>query len=835
MSNIPLILRKFFRRSYPHSHLMIPHSIIQLVSRGLIVAVGIVWAASGNAAKNDDKSYGSDAIISEKDAVDLVEDSSVREAISRRPDLSFANVTIDGEDSRQSLDSISADSVTSVEVMKAVTPDQDADSRGGSISLKTRPAYQQKSVSTKVGLEAKYDSLDGHLGKGLEFSVGGAINKDRTLGGRLSLSIDKDFDDAQYIVKDWYRRTIDGESRHAIKEMRMYDLNEWIDRRQGSAALDLKVSDSLRLYWRGSYRETEIREDRPHFKYRFNKGTFVSVDESGAESIGAEIERGYHAYAYDFSLLETSVGGEWLHDDWEADFKYTIQDENLEPLYHSNFDFVMSDVDLRYDLTNARLPEVTITNGMDFNDLEAYEFEDVSVRDRSSSESDQIAALNLKRKRLFGNERINIRFGAKSRDRDNAIDYESTYYDAYLGPGAFSVADVVSADEGIDYLHGRYRLDHLIDGAKVNAFLTENLDSFSYDERRSRERSDPSTYQVDERVDGLYGMIDFEVGKWRGIVGARQENTSITFESNEVLLGPDTNDKDGDGDFDETVYLETRPTEGDTSYDHFFPNSHFRYKWNDRITLIASYTNTIKRPPYGEVVPYRHVRLEDREVEEGNPGLSPTLYENLDLSMDLKMGDSGLFSVELFDRTIEDALFSRQSFVEGGIYDGFERQRIENGPSGFARGVSFTWNQPFAMPLAPEGFSFNANFEASETEIEYPFRPGERLPLTRSPESELQLALKYERAKLFAQLKWDRESESIYRIGNRPSEDRYVGPNGDFDLSVSYKVQPKTRLYFEWRNLTNEPVYDYYIGDPSRPNYYRIRPWTLNTGVKIEL
>ncbi len=815
---------------------MFPILVFRLPVRWISIAGLIAGFGAGVWGSDDDISYGSDAIISEKDSVALVEDSSVREAISRRPDLSFANVTIDGEDSRQSLDSISADSVTSVEVMKAVTPDQDADSRGGSISLKTRPAYEQKTVSTKVGLEAKYDSMDGHWGKEGEISIGGPINKDRTLGGRLSLRIDKDHDDVQYMLKDWYRRTVDGESRYAIKEMRMYDLNEWIDRKSASATLDLKASETLRLYWRGTYRDLTVRENRPHFKYRFNKGTFVSLDDEGALTEGAEIERGYHAYASDISLLETSVGGDWERDDWEADFKYTFQDESLTPLYHSNFDFVLSGADLSYDLTDdARFPKVEIVNGLDFGDLEKYEFEDVSVRNRSNSESDAIVAANLKRKRLFGNERLSIRMGAKSRQRDSAIDYESAYYDSYSGLGSFSVADVVSADAGVSFLDGRYRLDRVIDGKKVNDFLSDNLDSFRYDERRSRERSDPSTYEVDERVDGLYAMIDFEVGKWRGIVGARQERTAISFRSNEVLLGPDIEDKDGDGDLDETVYLETRPTEGDTQYDHFFPNSHFRYKWNDRVTLIASYTNTIKRPPYGEVVPYRHVRLEDREVEEGNPGLSPTLYENIDLSVDMKLGKTGLLSAELFDRTIEDAIFSRESFVVGGVYDGFERQRQENGPSGTARGLSLTWNQPIAMPLAPEGLSFNANYEARETEIDYPFRLGERLPLTRSPESELKFALNYERDKLFAQLKWDRESESIYRIGRSPEEDRYVGPNSDIDLTVSYKVQPKTRVYFEWRNLTNEPVYDYYIGDPSRPNYYRIRPWTLNTGVKFEL
>lgn len=63
-------------------------------------------------------------------------------------------------------------------------------------------------------------------------------------------------------------------------------------------------------------------------------------------------------------------------------------------------------------------------------------------------------------------------------------------------------------------------------------------------------------------------------------------------------------DKDGDGDFDEVVYLGTNPTTGSSDYGHAFPNAHYRYKWNDRTTLIASYTNTIERPEYGDVVPF---------------------------------------------------------------------------------------------------------------------------------------------------------------------------------------------------------------------------------------
>ena len=144
--------------------------VAKLLGAGLLVVAMASNCVIGETAKEKSQS---DAIVSEKDSVELVADSNVGEAISRRPDLSFANVTIDGEATQVSLDSISADSIASVEVMKAVTPDQDADSRGGSISLKSRPAYEQQSISTKISAETTYKSTLGDSGYDLNISIGG--------------------------------------------------------------------------------------------------------------------------------------------------------------------------------------------------------------------------------------------------------------------------------------------------------------------------------------------------------------------------------------------------------------------------------------------------------------------------------------------------------------------------------------------------------------------------------------------------------------------------------------------------------------------------------------
>jgi len=803
--------------------------------RGGLAILLIGMASSGAPGQTEFEAPRSDVIVSEKDEVDLVDDSSVSEAINRRPDLAFANVTIDGEDSRRSLDSISADSVSSVEVMKAVTPNQDADSRGGSISLKTRRAYQQKSISTKIGIETTYESLVGELGYDMRFSIGGPLNKAKTLGGRLSLGVEKEQEGVEFTTKDWFRRNVDGESHFALKELKVNDSREWNATNELSASLDLKVSEELHFFWRGSYRNLTNREERPHFEYRLNVGEYDVIDKDGANVSGVEIEQGFREAESEIELLESSIGGEWESGNLEADLKLTYQDESFSPIDHLNLDFVMSGVDVRYDLEDPKFPSIEITSDKGFSDAEAFVFEDFSIRDRRANETDSIVSSNFKWKNVFGNEHLAIRFGAKSRIRDEQINSESSYYDTYSGTGVFSLASVLLSDPGYDVLMGNYLLDTKADGPLTKSFVAENLDSFRYDERRSRERSDSLSHQVDEQIDAYFGMIDLEVGKWRALVGIRQENTSISFQSNEVLIGADGLDKDGDGDLEEVVYLGTNPTVGSSDYGHAFPNAHYRYKWNDRTTLIASYTNTIERPAYGDVVPFRQVKLEDREIEEGNPDLMPTLYTNIDLSLDVRVGKEGLVSLELFDRKLDDYIFNHESIVSGGIYDGFELQSQENSSSAQLRGASVTWNQPIVLPFAGEGLSFNANCEMLDTEIEYPARLGETLPLTRSPDRAVKFALNYEREKLFVQLTIEREDENIYRVASNSEEDRYYGPSRQMDLSLSYKIQKKTRWYVEWKNITNEPFWDFYEGDPSRPTYYRHRPWRVDTGLKIDL
>ena len=475
---------------------------------GLLVVAMASNCVIGETAKEKSQS---DAIVSEKDSVELVADSNVGEAISRRPDLSFANVTIDGEATQVSLDSISADSIASVEVMKAVTPDQDADSRGGSISLKSRPAYEQQSISTKISAETTYKSTLGDPGYDLNISIGGPLNESKTWGGRLAIGHQYERDGYQFVSNDWERQTVDGESHLALKEVRFFDSIEWNTIQELNGGLDFHASDELRFYWKGSYRSMDEIRDLPHYEYRINEGEYTEINESRATVVGAQIEQGMYAYVNDREQFENSFGGEWSRGDFEVDFRLKRLTDDYEPTDHLDADFVMSDVDLKYDVSDARFPSITIENGKSYHDASAYRFEDYTGRAGFNAESDSIVSASFKWQNAFGNENLTTGFGLKSRVRDDLVVSESSTYEGYNGADVFSLATVLSEDFAKGIVENRYVLDVKGNKRLMDTFLGENLDLFEYNEQRSRERSDSTSRQVEERVDAIYGMIDYEV------------------------------------------------------------------------------------------------------------------------------------------------------------------------------------------------------------------------------------------------------------------------------------------------------------------------------------
>ena len=317
-------------------------------------------------------------------------------------------------------------------------------------------------------------------------------------------------------------------------------------------------------------------------------------------------------------------------------------------------------------------------------------------------------------------------------------------------------------------------------------------------------------------------MLNTEIDAWSFLGGLRFEETRLETTGNEVTL---------DGDGYESIQLK-----GENEYDNLFMNFHARYRFNQKLSMIASFTQTIKRPDYDETAPFRVVDLSAKEVEQGNPNLNPTLFDNYDLSLDYRISSNQLLTIEAFYRTVEDSLYSRESLITSGPYEGFISYTPDNGGSGSLYGFKTTWNHKFlaSAQVWLQPLSFSLTYTHNSSESEYPLRPGEKLPIAHTPEHRGLLTLKYNSKPIFIQLGFDYRTETLYSLSTSgDGNDIYNLDSFYINLIVEYTVNDYMVLFMDWSNLNMAFEDERYIGDPSRPYLYKDDPLKILFGARL--
>ena len=121
------------------------------------------------------------------------------------------------------------------------------------------------------------------------------------------------------------------------------------------------------------------------------------------------------------------------------------------------------------------------------------------------------------------------------------------------------------------------------------------------------------------------------------IIGGRLEATNISYTGRSV-------------DYDnETV---TVTDEVEDNYSNFLPAVLFKYNLSENSALRFSWTNTIARPNYYDLVPYQEYVEEDDELSLGNSLLDPMRALNLDLNFESYFSNIGLVSAGMFYKNL---------------------------------------------------------------------------------------------------------------------------------------------------------------------------------------
>ena len=301
-----------------------------------------------------------------------------------------------------------------------------------------------------------------------------------------------------------------------------------------------------------------------------------------------------------------------------------------------------------------------------------------------------------------------------------------------------------------------------------------------------------STYYAFEDIYAGYLMGSYTKDKLTMIAGGRYERT------------------------DENYNRLTAPTGGfykefSDSYSHFMPSFHVKYALKKDMFLRASWTNTVARPDPSNIYTTETRDDINHTIFSPNPGLEALTSSNFDLSFDWYTGVLGQFMVGAFTKDIKNFPFE---VVDHPVIDGntYTRTSVQANTDGWIRGWEASFRRNFDFLPGPfGGFGVDLNYCSLDSQINSPLRP-DNPELEQQPEFILNASLIYAYKDVFVRLAASQTGEQIESTGGNPDSDEIDDVRNLWDLTASYNFGPKKALqvFFEWRNITNEPTTSYW-------------------------
>jgi len=708
-----------------------------------------------------------------------------RFVIIRGIDPNLNSVAIDGvslaapsADERSTLlDTIPIEVLDTLEVSKAVLPDQPGDSIGGYINLRTPSAFDYDDRTGTLSASGLYSDLVEEWGYKVYGSYGdtfGAedqwglfvtvIDSERTFGSDNIESDEWVEEGGSYVPDD-------------TLEFREYDLTR--ERTGVSANLEFKPSEDSLFFLRTSYnnyKDTEIRDlGKAVFAGAFSG---VTNDSFTNDEIESEIE--LKEREENMRIFVASIGGEQTFDAWTVDYTlaYSRAEEDTPFDYEAIYVADGTSTGTVTD-TNLYIPRLgPPSGGLDYTDASNFEFDELTIGEQLVEETDLSAKGNLKRE--FDHEYLKyIKFGGLVRAKTKESDFDQQSADDDTGA---ETADLFPEsgnrnpfDRPLPSIDTR-----LFDYADNNLpFVDDEVDSIVED------------YETDENVYAAYFMGSAEFNEWEVIAGVRVEHTD--FETEGFSYDEDT-DTISAVDFQK-------------DYTNVLPGIHLRRQFGEDVVFRASWTNTISRPTFEQSRP--GIVREGDEVERGNPDLDPYKAMNWDASLQYYNETYGIFGVAVFYKDIEDFIYE-QTFDEGPD----EITTFENGDSGDILGLELSYSKKLEFLPGPlSGLSFNGNLTLTDSEASAQ-RPGggEVADVQFLKQSDVigNVSLAWEYDRYFLRISGSYRDDYLDEIGEESFQDRYVDDFFQVDAYASVRVYKGLSIFAEVNNIFNEPFRAYW-------------------------
>jgi len=637
----------------------------------------------------------------------------------------------DFDDRSSDLSMISPYMLEGIEVLKAITPDQDGDALGGSVNFRIKEAREELGID---GSRFGYDVIarggyNGLTGTYNDYKFVGDVST-RLLDNRLGILAQVD---------------IEKRNRSSHEMGASYKLS----------GQELGVKNPVFIY---GLNLNNIPRDRKRFG-----GTFV---------LDYKLPAGKLAFKNFFSLGDTKITNRaesYNIDDLTHNYSVTDARSKLNVMtnvlnYEQRFSTLKIDAKVSRTSSINDSPEnisfsfrelnafsdadnkVHPTELPSFaeNNLDATQLSTISEYDKKSIDKEYAAAINTEidfriLKQLSGK----IKFGGKYRYKDRTYDHNSISGLFNLGSAQETREAIINAfpwmketvqsgssnlpytlfiDKDYDagtFINGDYTLGP---SADVD-LLYDVLDVIrEVDELAAYQRNDYASntndYAGNEYISAGYIMTDLKIGQRLKIIpGIRYEHAKTSYEG-------------ARGNSSSTFYKVRYPHHDTTTVqknDHWLPMVHVRYHPVSWFDVRFAYTNTLSRPDFRRIIPRYNLGL--TAVSWNNYKLKPSESKNFDLYFSIHENHVGLFTFGLFEKRIDNMIYSTtRNITDPSEYElGQETENQEiytsmNNPNqAKVRGLELDWQTHFwYLPGLLKGLVMNVNYTHISSEAKYP-------------------------------------------------------------------------------------------------------------------
>ncbi|MET0267925.1 MAG: TonB-dependent receptor [Duganella sp.] len=708
------------------------------------------------------------------------------------------------------LDVLPAGLIRSLEVSKTLTPDQDANSLGGTVEVKTLSAFDLpgKLLSGSIGA-----SRDQNLGK--TSPNASVLFADRFMDGKLGVAGGLSYEKREFASDNV--ETGGAWSNGRLTGLDLRDYQPTRERRAAALNLDYHADAQSKFYLRSfisDFSDDEVRD----------RLTISNVSGGGlAEGATATArgERRLRQRKYTQTITSVVAGAEHKWDRWKLEASGGVsraKDDAPESINDARFRGRSNFTGVGF--VNSEIPRLTGPDGL--YDAANYRLNSLTLKQGQAEDKEHHLRLDLGRKYDLGEGTGKLKFGAKlsRREKDNNTELWS-FSSSQLNGASTELRDYVSGSE-LDYQLGR--IGKAIDPAAIRRLAA----GLNRSNARSLADSSIDDYGIKEDIDAAYLQHSYDIDAWHLLAGVRAEHTR--FEASGARVDEEA--------------ATIAPVQRQRSYTNWLPTLQARYDLDDKTSVRGAWTHSVVRANFDQLKPSIS-QASDTEATIGNPDLAPLKSTNLDLGVERVLGDDGAVSAYVFHKDIKNFTYTTNLAGSGAWANYSSAITYANGDKASVKGIELSYMQPLRMLPAPFNrliLGANGSLTHSDANVaRYDSAAGRMLArsikLPGQSNRVMNLMLGYEQGPLSTRVAVNYKSPYLLEMGDDildGTQDRVVDSQKQVDFSLSYQLSKQVQLNFEAANLNNEKYYTY-LGSKRYNAQYEQYGRTYKLGLKVSV